>query len=405
MSMTMSKPKIDVEYPDVTTKILTFGSCHNNKSFKPGQPVIWDAISALKPDTFLWTGDTVYSSKKSGISSPALLQEQYTQMANNETIGYSTFLSNGEVEGYLKGGVHGTWDDHDYGANDHGMQMPNRKERQNLLLDFLGIDEKDARREREGIYSSVTFGKVPQKVKVVFLDTRSARSKHCIPSVGAMPIPMASAFACITRWITAGLNLQEFIPRCKNGKILDDAQWAWLEEQMLGTDAQVNILVSSIQVLSSNPLMETWGQFPSERNRLLSILNKVEEGKSVVVLSGDVHHAEILDSSTGVHKSTGRTIEVTSSGLTHRSVLFIVCRESLFCQKHTYLFIAHNLPLHFELTAVAKTHFMDFFVNLSSKCGQSIDTSISLKAITTPEKTLVRSKSIGLGEKRGKETR
>jgi alkaline phosphatase D len=316
--MSISNPKIDVEYPDVTTKILTFGSCHNNKLLKPGQPIIWDAISALKPDAFLWTGDTIYSSIKSGISSPALLQEQYAQMTNNKTIGYSTFLSKGEVDGYLKGGVHGTWDDHDYGANDSGMQMPKRKERQNLLLDFWGVDEKDERRERNGIYSSVTFGTAPQKVKVVFMDTRSARSRHCIPSVGALPIPMASAFACVTRWITAGLNLQKFIPRCKNGKILDDAQWTWLEEQMLGTDAQVNILVSSIQVLSSNPMMETWGQFPSERDRLLSILNNVEEGKSVVVLSGDVHHAEILDSSTGVSRSTGRTIEVTSSGLTHR---------------------------------------------------------------------------------------
>lgn len=310
---TVCRSKVDVEYPDITAKVFAFGSCHkNSKAVKPNQPIVWDAISALKPDVFLWAGDTIYTSKKSGISPLNLIQEEYNQLATNETLGYSTFISNSEVEGYLKGGVHGTWDDHDYGANDYGQQMPNRKERQNLLLDFFGVDENDERRERDGVYSSVTFGKTPQQVKVIFLDTRSARSKHCIPSVGAWPLPfgMGSAFACLTRWVSAGLKLQEFIPRCKNAKVLDEAQWTWLEEQLLGTEAQVNILVSSIQVLTTNPMTESWGQFPEERKRLLSILNQ----KRVAIISGDVHHAEVLVAGGG----SGKLLEVTSSGLTHR---------------------------------------------------------------------------------------
>ena len=50
----------------------------------------------------------------------------------------------------------------------------------------------------------------------------------------------------------------------------------------------------------------------------MKLLNQVEENKSVVLLSGDVHHGEILDSSRGIKRSNGRIIEVTSSGLTHR---------------------------------------------------------------------------------------
>jgi alkaline phosphatase D len=315
-------PKADVEYPNLTVHRLAFGSCHRNKAVQQQQPNIWDAISSLKPDAFLWTGDTIYTTQKTGVSSIALLQHEYDQMLHNETLGYKTFLDQAAHYYYLKGGIHGTWDDHDYGGNDYGMEMPQRHERQNLFLNFLGVDpnEEEPRRRRHGVYYSVTFGQVPRQVKVIFLDTRSSRSQYCIPSVGAMPIPfgLGSVVSCITRWITAGLKLQEYIPKCRDGKVLDEVQWQWLEGQLLGTEAQINIVVSSIQVLTTNPMFETWGQFPKERNRLLSLLNAVKENKSVVLLSGDVHHGEILDSSVGVKKSMGRTIEVTSSGLTHR---------------------------------------------------------------------------------------
>lgn len=318
--------KLDAEYPSVTVSRLAFGSCHRNKAIKPRneQPIrIWDAISSLKPDAFLWTGDAIYTSQKTGISPVPLIQHEYDQMLHNETIGYKAFIDKAQKEGFLKGGIHGTWDDHDYGGNDSGMEMPEREERQNLFLDFLGVDLHDeTRRRRHGVYSSITFGEVPRKVKVLFLDTRSSRSQHCIPSVAAMPIPfqLGSVLACLSRWVTAGLRLQEYIPRCKNGKVLDETQWQWFEEQLLGTDAQVNIVVSSIQVLTTNPLFETWGQFPQERDRLLRLLNAVDEKKSVVLLSGDVHHGEILDSSVGIKRSMGKTIEVTSSGMTHSCV-------------------------------------------------------------------------------------
>lgn len=312
-------PPVDVQYPEITARTLAFGSCHKNKAIKPNQPNIWNAISAQKPDAFLWTGDVVYSPIKCGVASIDTLKAEYDQLKHNKTIGFSEFLSNAETEGYLKGGYHATLDDHDYGSNDCGKELPNRTERQNLLLDFLG-DESEERRKRNGVYSTVSFGKIPEKTKVIFLDTRSGRSKHCIPSVGAVNFPfgLGSALACVTRWFTSALNLQQYLPHCRNGRMLDDEQWNWLEQHLLGTDAQVNIVVSSIQVLTTNKFMETWGQFPQEREKLMKLLNQVEENKSVVLLSGDVHHGEILDSSRGIKRSNGRIIEVTSSGLTHR---------------------------------------------------------------------------------------
>ena len=287
--MPIISPPVDVEYPDVTATTLAFGSCHKN-NIKPNEPNIWNAISTLQPDAFLWTGDLVYSPKKGSIASLETLKQEYDKLKQNQTIGFSDFLLDAEKEGYLKGGYHATLDDHDYGANDCGNDIPELRERQNLLLDFLGVESGDVRRERNGIYSTVTMGKAPHKTKVIFLDTRSGRSKHCIPSVGASPYAfgLGSPLACLTRWITANLNLQNIIPSCRNGKVLDEDQWHWLEQHLLGSDAQVNIVVSSIQVLTTNKLFETWGQFPQERTRLLKLLNSVDEKKSVLLLSGDV---------------------------------------------------------------------------------------------------------------------
>ncbi len=327
MTEDISKPAypVDVEFPDVTINKLAFGSCHKNKKAVASHlnHNIWNAISALQPDAFLFTGDAIYSPNKSGAASLEVLEQEYNQMKNNSTIGFSNFLLNAQKEGFLKGGYHATLDDHDYGANDCGEDLPQMKERQHLFLDFLDVDIFDERRSRNGVYSTVTYGTAPRKTKLIFLDTRSGRSKHCIPSVGAWPFPfgLGSAFACITRWFSSALNLQNSIPSCKSGKMLDEEQWDWLEHHIIHTDAQVNIVISSIQVLTTNKFFESWGQFPSERTKFVELLNRVEENKSVVLLSGDVHHGEILDSSRGVKrhsKGYGRLIEVTSSGLTHR---------------------------------------------------------------------------------------
>lgn len=68
--------------------------------------------------------------------------------------------------------------------------------------------------------------------------------------------------------------------------------------------------------------MEGWCHFPSERDRLLRLLQRTP---GAILLSGDVHYAEILDASSSI------VTEVTSSGLTH------------VCTKHIYGAICHPL--------------------------------------------------------------
>lgn len=101
------------------------------------------------------------------------------------------------------------------------------------------------------------------------------------------------------------------------GQILGDDQWIWLATTLQSSDAQVHIIISSIQVLTTNPVIESWGHFPHEKIRLFDLLKKTNPS-NLLLLSGDVHMAEILYANyTYDDGSMGQWIEVTSSGLTH----------------------------------------------------------------------------------------
>lgn len=312
----------DITRPDDILTKLAFGSCHKRKYVNiSDSTTIWDVIShQSKPDAFVWTGDSVYPPTR-GIASVDLLETEYHHMNHNASLGYSRFEP--------PMGTYGTWDDHDFGGNDLGEEMPNKPERAAAFYKFL--HQTAPPKNRQGIYQSIEWGVAPRKVKVILLDTRWNRQPHCIPSV-AHSIPLGAAISCITRWLTAGLLLPKYVPRCREPKtILGAEQWTWLEQELRESDAQIHVIVSSIQVLTTNPVMESWGHYPEERSRLFDMLNGVS---GTVLLSGDVHHAEILDStSAGI-------LEVTSSGMTH------TCATPIYgyylCQPLLETFHAHR---------------------------------------------------------------
>lgn len=45
-------------------------------------------------------------------------------------------------------------------------------------------------------------------------------------------------------------------------------------------------------MMTSNPLVESWGHFPKSRARVLDLLDRTQPA-GLVILSGDVHHAEL----------------------------------------------------------------------------------------------------------------
>lgn len=209
-------------------------------------------------------------------------------------------------------------DDHDYGGNDMGKFMPNRPEREDAYWKFLGYRPHD----HGGLYHSIDNLAPDGKLKLILLDTRSFREDHCVPSA-AHVLPMGNVIACLTRWLTAGLNLWKYASlwganNCEQRTMLGEEQWQWLERELRGSRADLNIIVSSVQIWTTNPAMESWGHFPREQDRLWRLLQthygvastpEKKQPGPVIFWSGDVHHGEIL--------GQDGFVEVTSSGMTH----------------------------------------------------------------------------------------
>ena len=189
--------------------------------------------------------------------------------------------------------VIGTWDDHDYGLNDGGREFTARKMSQKEFLNFMDVPIDSPRRQREGVYASHTYRCGEGSVKILVLDTRYFRS-------ALMPDPSGE---------------KRYLPHNEtSGTVLGAAQWSWLEGELRNSEADFNILVSSIQLLSGDHGFETWGNFPHERDRLIEMIGD-SGAKGVMVLSGDRHISEFsrLDAPPLEYP----LIDVTSSGLTH----------------------------------------------------------------------------------------
>ena len=98
------------------------------------------------------------------------------------------------------------------------------------------------------------------------------------------------------------------------GNVLGEAQWKWLENELRNSTANLNILCSSVQVISNEHGYEKWGNFPNERKRLFDLLVKTQP-KNLMIVSGDRHMAEI--SKMDIKGLPYPLYDFTSSGLTH----------------------------------------------------------------------------------------
>jgi alkaline phosphatase D len=331
-STTVHAVDIVRQYKNESVTSIAFGSCHDAFKLHPGDETIWKPIVQEQPDVFVWTGDAVYPPQRS-VASPEVLTTLFQDMHTNRTIGYHKL--------HPPFGIYGTWDDHDYGGNDVGKEMPQKQARREAFWKtLLELPMKQFPPERQGLYHSVLLGPADKQVKVILLDTRWNRGRHCIPSI-ATNVPLGAGISAAIRWMLAGLNANAWWPLwdCWNTPVLGEEQWKWLEQELLiHNSAAVTMVVSSIQVLTTLPTMESWGHFPAERQRLLQLLGQGISG--LVVLSGDVHHAELLDPMASfaydnTSKKKHSFIEITSSGLTHdcsQPFYGALCRPLL----HTY---------------------------------------------------------------------
>ncbi len=260
---------------------ISFGSCA-----KQNQPMpILDAIVETDPQLFLMIGDNIYGDTED----MGLLWEKYQLL--------------GAQPGFKKLRNHcpmlATWDDHDYGANDAGVEYPKKRESQQLFLDFFGVAKNSPLRKQEGVQSSHTFGPAGKRVQIILLDTRYFRS------------PLTRGYVPSER--NEGFRGHYKATTDTSTTMLGDAQWKWLEAE-LRKPADVRIIASSIQVLPDEHGSEKWGNFPHERTRLFHLIRDTK-ANGVVLISGDRHLAEIMEIDSARSGNPYPIYEVTSSSL------------------------------------------------------------------------------------------
>ena len=255
--------------------VIAFGSCNNQTLANP----LWTAIEKNNPNVWIWGGDVIYTDT----NDMAFMAENYRKQKNNTD--YATFAKKVEMLG--------TWDDHDYGLNDGGVEYPKKAEAQQLFLDFLDVAKNDVRRKQEGVYFAKNYSVNNNTIKIILLDTRYFR----------------------TALTTDNETEKRFKPNVYGeGTMLGETQWGWLKNELQNSKAAYNIIVSSIQFLSGEHGFETWANMPHEADKLANLI-KSSGAKNAIILSGDRHISEI--SKKEIDGLNYPIIDFTSSGLTH----------------------------------------------------------------------------------------
>jgi alkaline phosphatase D len=270
---------------------LAFGSCA--KQNKPQE--IWRSIAACRPDVWIWLGDAIYA-KDGDVASMA---DHYAlQKANPD---YQMFQRQTRIIG--------VWDDHDYGTSKEGKAFKHKKESQKLYLDFIGESIDSPRRQQKGIYASYVFGEQGRQVKVLLLDVHSECDN---------PGPESD--------------------------ILGPVQWAWLERELNGSHAELNLIFSGVQILPVDQPYDKWADYGSSRQRLINLIQR-SRAPGVILISGDRHLGEI--SKLQGPDANYPLYEVTSSGLTHKVDFFWHLRNLFMGEKNRYRLGEQLLDLNF----------------------------------------------------------
>eukprot|EP00477_Mikrocytos_mackini_P000630 GAHX01000674.1.p1 GENE.GAHX01000674.1~~GAHX01000674.1.p1 ORF type:complete len:430 (+),score=51.91 GAHX01000674.1:704-1993(+) len=269
---------------------IAFGSCVRQFD----EQLIWSAIIKYQPDMFINMGDVVYltDNKVSYKNTEEIYKKQKDNSHYKEFLNYLTTNRKQMIA---------IWDDNDLGRNDGTKTFLDRF---NFSLHFLSFLEpfepqNSDRYQRilsgkRGLYTTRTLFSPDgtKTVKVIVLDLRSFNPGKCSAK--------------------------------QNCSLLGTRQWRWLVNEFKKNTADLTLIVSSIQFLAIkkfNYLWEGWEFFPLERQKMLKLIHKYFEDKNVIVLSGDVHYADVNKYEcfwTSKEQNTCRSLyDITSSGLTH----------------------------------------------------------------------------------------
>ena len=272
-----------------TLRRIAFGSC--DKAWKPQD--IWANIADSDPDLFLFLGDTVYANKEE------IKTSGVTQALDKAYVDLTKIKEFKQFREQIP--ILATWDDHDYGPRESGVEFAEKEATRKLFLDFWHVPENDIRRTQAGgIYAAYEYGPIAKRIQVILLDTRYGRTPLIELSGHEREQVMQSDF---------GPYLPNTDP---SARMLHETQWAWLEEQ-LQCPADLRLICTSVPFAAGFRGWESWANFPLERDRLIRLIEKTK-ANGVVFLSGDMHYGDISCERENVPYPLW---DVTSSGLTH----------------------------------------------------------------------------------------
>lgn len=231
-------------------KRIAYGSCYNG--FMMQRMDMFKTILKADPDLFIWLGDATY------VDDLAIHIITGAQFPLNRTEAEIRFKSSFNDEHYTNlrktKPVIGIWDDHDYGSNNGDKFYEFKEETKQIYLDFLEVpSDSELRKVGKGISTAYSFGEGYQSYKILLPDLRFE--------------------------LTAD-------------EMMSEETWQWLENELRSNETFI-FIGSSVQFLPANRLnyFETW--ILKERQRLVELINKTKRS-GVIILSGDVHFAEVM---------------------------------------------------------------------------------------------------------------
>ncbi|XP_049849898.1 uncharacterized protein LOC126320448 [Schistocerca gregaria] len=298
---------------------IAFGSCNSETLDQQ----IFQSIANAKPDLFIWLGDAIYADRPiwtTWCCTPRLEIMKKKYSLQRESPPYANLAKNVPIVG--------VWDDHDYGENNAGKSFAYKLESQQLYLDFLEEPSDSPRRKNPGVYTSYDLPGPDSDadIKIILLDVRFNK------------------------------------PDLFEGEdLLGEEQWRWLEQELSQSRAKIHIIGSGIQILPDNLIIqEYWNTYPSSRRRLFELF-KTYKTPNVLLISGDVHHAEILKIPNTCTHIGQDVYEFTSSGLTHTctNLLGPACKWIL---KHI-----QQTPYHIDNSHYVELNWGEIYINWDKK--------------------------------------
>lgn len=248
--------------PRSAVQTIAVTSCSNEAAGR--NQTVFDQVRAARPDLLLMLGDNVYGSWSP--DDPALpdLRRSYDQQSQRPE--FRALVSSVPTLS--------TWDDHDFGKNDGGGDFAHKALAQRMFADFWRLPARDERRNREGVYTSRILGPPGQRLQIILLDTRYFRSPLTLTDERDKP------------------GKERYVANPDPAMtMLGPAQWAWLEGE-LKKSADLRIIASSIQVVAEGHGWEKWGNFPTEKQRMVDLIARTG-AQHVFFLSGDRHNSSL----------------------------------------------------------------------------------------------------------------